>query len=69
MTKAKPPAILKPTIDRVPTAGGAACPRCSATMQRNRRPIGYKPPNDTPFHFVRVRDRCSCGYIQRLEER
>jgi hypothetical protein len=58
----------KPTTDRIPIAGGAPCPRCGQGMQRYERPDGYKPPNDTPFHLVRVWDRCSCGYIQRLEE-
>jgi hypothetical protein len=65
-TKAKPPATRKP--DRIPIAGGGACPRCSTPMQRFRRPAGYKPPNETPFHSVLVWDRCSCGYILRLEE-
>jgi hypothetical protein len=58
----------KPATDRVAIPGGAACPRCAATMQRFRRPKGYKPKNETPFHSVQVWDRCSCGWIARLEE-
>jgi hypothetical protein len=64
----KPPATRKPVADRLAVSGGAACPRCGQGMQRFKRPRGYKPPNETPFHSVRVWDRCGCGYIQRLEE-
>jgi hypothetical protein len=55
--------VAKPATDRVAVPGGAICPRCSTRMQRFRRPKGYKPPNATPFHAVKVGDRCVCGWI------
>jgi hypothetical protein len=58
----------KPATDRVAVAGGTPCPRCTAPMQRYRRPDGYKP-NEAPFAPVTLWDRCAgCNFIQRLEE-
>jgi hypothetical protein len=68
MTKAKPTKAATRKPDRVAVTGGAACPRCCAQRQRYRRPKGYKPKNETPFLAVLLFDRCSCGWIQRLEE-
>jgi hypothetical protein len=61
----------KPVVDRVAIPGGAACPRCAATMIRYKRPAGFVP-NGSPFSCVTLWDKCdgdgSCGWIARLEE-
>jgi hypothetical protein len=59
----------KPATDRIPVAGGAACPRCTAVMmQRYRRPDGFVP-NGAPFSYVTLWDKCTaCNFIRRLEE-
>jgi hypothetical protein len=64
----KPRVAQVPGADRVAVAGGAACPRCAETMQRYKRPEGYKP-NGAAFAPVTLWDRCAaCNFIQRLEE-